>query len=209
MSRPLAARRLAPARYDRLLRHAAATARHLLDSGTDDPALRSLAEHTAARHAGTGDDTVLAAYDFLREHWHAPDDAELARAKARWRAKLLAAWPLSVHGELAAELAARHGVEEGPVPWGVETRLDGGALVLLPHGPAPGGPARPLGPLLSFLDVPGSGGADRWEWLSRQRDGGTSLTGCSVLRAGRHDAGGVLWARHPGSGPNEHMGATG
>ncbi|MEU8874810.1 class I adenylate-forming enzyme family protein [Streptomyces javensis] len=209
MSRPLAARRLAPARYDRLLRHAAATARHLLDSGTNDPALRSLAEHSAARHAGTGDDTVLAAYDFLREHWHAPGDAELARAKARWRAMLLAAWPLSVHGELAAELAARHGVEEGPVPWGVETRLDGGTLVLLPHGPAPGGPAWPLGPLLSFLDVPGSGGADRWEWLSRQRDGGTALTGCSVLRAGRDDAGGVLWARHPGSGPNEHMGATG
>ncbi|MEV8064162.1 long-chain fatty acid--CoA ligase, partial [Streptomyces antimycoticus] len=149
--------------------------------------------------------TVLAAYDFLREHWHAPDDAGLARAKAWWRGQLFTAWPLSVHGELAAELAARHGAEEGPVPWGVETPLDGGALVLLPHGPAPG----PLGPLLSFLGVPGGGGTDRWEWLSRQRNGGTALTGCSVLRAGRHDAGGVLWARHPGSGPNEHMGATG
>ncbi|CAM5609827.1 hypothetical protein SANTM175S_01424 [Streptomyces antimycoticus] len=91
MSRPLAARRLAPARYDRLLRHAAATARRLLDSGTDDPALRSLAEHTAARHTGTGDDTVLAAYDFLREHWHAPDDGALARAKAWWRGQLFTA----------------------------------------------------------------------------------------------------------------------
>ncbi|GAA3660502.1 hypothetical protein GCM10022420_042940 [Streptomyces iranensis] len=62
-----------------------------------------------------------------------------------------------MHGEPAAELAARHGVKEGPVPWGVETRLDGGALVLLPHGTAPGGSAWPLGPLVSFLDVPGSG----------------------------------------------------
>ncbi|CDR01285.1 predicted protein [Streptomyces iranensis] len=43
------------------------------------------------------------------------------------------------------------------MPWGVETRLDGGALVLLPHGTAPGGSAWPLGPLVSFLDVPGSG----------------------------------------------------
>lgn len=209
MSRALVARRLAPARYERLLRYAAATARDLLRSGAEHPALRALASQAGFRtHAG--DDAVFGAFDFLREHWHSPDDAELSQTKARWRTTLLAEWPLSLHAELAAEVAARHGFEGQPVRLGTETRFGAGRLLVLPHGPAPDGPVWPLGPLLTFLGgSAGGGGTDRWTHLVRLRESGFRTTGCSVLRAGRHDLGGVLWARQPDSGPNEHTGATG
>ncbi|MFJ2555983.1 MULTISPECIES: class I adenylate-forming enzyme family protein [unclassified Streptomyces] len=208
MGRTLAARRLAPARYERLLRHAAATARHLLRSGAEDPGLRALAAQRAGDHPRSGDhprggdDAVLDAFAFLREHWHDEDDAELSRAKARWHRTLLTEWPLAVHGELAAEVAARHGYEGPPVPFGTEAHFGGGALLVLPHGPAADGPVWPLGPLLAFLD--GStegGGTDRWTRLTLLRERGFPTAGCSVLRAGRYDAGGVVWARQPDSGP--------
>lgn len=115
-----------------------------------------------------------------------------------------------MHGELAAEVSARHGFEGPPVPFGTEARFGGGTLLVLPHGPAADGPVWPLGPLLSFLDgSPEDGEADRWTRLARLRDRGFPTAGCSVVRAGRHDLGGVLWARQPDSGPNEHAGATG
>ncbi|MFJ5226253.1 class I adenylate-forming enzyme family protein [Streptomyces sp. NPDC088400] len=209
MSRALAVRRLAPARYERLLRHAAATAHHLLRAGAEHPGLRALAAQADDRPQAD-DEPVFGAFDFLREHWHSEDDTELSRAKARWLRTLLAEWPLAVHGELAAEVAARHGYEGAQVPFGTEARFGDGTLLVLPHGPAADGPGWPLGPLLAFLD--GSveaGGTDRWTRLARLRDGGFPTAGCSVLRAGRHDLGGVLWARQPGSGPNEHTGVTG
>ncbi|MFJ2648128.1 class I adenylate-forming enzyme family protein [Streptomyces sp. NPDC087420] len=209
MSRALAARRLAPARYERLLGYAAATAHHLLRSGAEDPGLRALAAQ-AGDHPRAGDEAVFGAFDFLREHWHTEDDAELSRAKARWRGTLLTEWPLAVHGELAADVAARHGYEGPPVPFGTEARFGGGALLVLTHGPAAGGPGWPLGPLLAFLDSPtGSGETDRWTRLTRLRDRGFPASGCSVLRAGRYDAGGVLWAQRPDSGPNNDTGVTG
>ncbi|WP_326692091.1 acyl--CoA ligase [Streptomyces sp. NBC_01795] len=215
MSRTLAARRLAPARYERLLSHAAATAHDLLRSGAEHPALRALAEHSGRRpraddHQQAGGEAVFGAFDFLREHWHSEDDAELSRAKARWRTTLLTEWPLAAHAELAAEVAARHGYEGPPVPFGTEARFGEGALLVLPHGPAADAPVWPLGPLLAFLDgSAGDGGTDRWRRLTRLRESGFSTTGCSVLRAGRHDLGGVLWARQPDPGQNEHTGATG
>ncbi|RLL65870.1 class I adenylate-forming enzyme family protein [Streptomyces sp. Z26] len=243
MGRTLAARRLAPGRYERLLRHAAATARDLLESDAahpDDvarpghaahPALRALAAYGGGTGNGPGtadgpgartdaaDEPVLAALDFLRDHWHRADDPELAPARARWHRTLLGAWPLAAHTELAAEVAARHGFEGASVPWGTAARLGGGALVVLPHGPAPDGPGWPLTPLLAFLTgeygdatttgAAGPGAVDRWRWLARARDHGPATTGCSVLRAGRHDLGGVLWARLPEPVPNEHSGATG
>ncbi|MEU9482465.1 class I adenylate-forming enzyme family protein [Streptomyces decoyicus] len=209
MSRVLAARRLAPARYERLLRYAAATAHDLLRSGVDHPGLRALAAQAGDR-PHPDEEAVFGAFDFLREHWHHEDDAELSRAKAHWRTTLLTEWPLAVHGELAAEVSARHGFEGPPVPFGTEARFGGGTLLVLPHGPPADGPVWPLGPLLSFLDgSPENGEADRWTRLARLRDRGFPTTGCSVLRAGRHDLGGVLWARQPDSGPNEHAGATG
>ncbi|MFJ5798415.1 class I adenylate-forming enzyme family protein [Streptomyces decoyicus] len=209
MSRVLAARRLAPARYERLLRYAAATAHDLLRSGAEHSGLRALATQAEGRpHAH--EEAVFGAFDFLREHWHHEDDAELPRAKAHWRTILLTEWPLAVHGELAAEVSARHGFEGPPVPFGTEARFGGGTLLVLPHGPPADGPVWPLGPLLSFLDgSPADGEADRWTRLTRLRARGFPTTGCSVLRAGRHDLGGVLWARQPDSGPNEHAGATG
>ncbi|MGW8378375.1 class I adenylate-forming enzyme family protein [Streptomyces sp. ODS28] len=235
MSRDLAARRVAPARYERLLRHAAATAHDLLRAGAEDGRLHALAaqagdqpQRPQGRYEaqGTDDEPVLGALDFLREHWHSEGraeaaygvdeeaQAELARAKARWRSTLLASWPLSVHAELAAEVAARHGYEGPPLPFGAETRFGDGAFLVLPHGPAADGPAWPLGLLLDFLgsstpDEPTAVGAtDRWRWLARPRGRGFSATGCSVLRAGRHDLGGVLWARQQDAGPNTHTGAT-
>ncbi|MFH8347732.1 class I adenylate-forming enzyme family protein [Streptomyces sp. NPDC018045] len=209
MSRTLATRRLAPARYERLLRYAAATAHDLLRSGAEHPGLRALATRAGTRPHADGE-AVFDAFDFLREHWHRVDDTELSRAKARWRTALLSEWPLAAHAELAAEVAARHGFEGPPVPLGTEARFAGGALLVLPHGPAADGPVWPLGPLLSFLDgSTGGGETDRWAHLARLREGGFRTTGCSVLRAGRHDLGGVLWARQPDPGPNEHTGATG
>ncbi|WP_411135601.1 class I adenylate-forming enzyme family protein [Streptomyces sp. C10] len=210
MGRGLAARRLAPARYERLLRYAAATAHDLLGSGADHSGLRALATQAGNRRPHPDEEAVFAAFDFLREHWHHEDDAELSRAKAHWRTTLRTEWPLAVHAELAAEVAARHGFEGPPVPFGTEARFGGGALLVLPHGPAADGPVWPLGPLLSFLDGPHGGcEKDRWTRLTRLRDRGSLTTGCSVLRAGRHDLGGVLWARQPDSGPNEHAGASG
>ena len=38
----------------------------------------------------------------------------------------------------------------------------------------------------------------RWEWLSLLEEAGFSRCGYSVLRAGRHDLGGVVWARSDG-----------
>ncbi|MGW0789317.1 class I adenylate-forming enzyme family protein [Streptomyces sp. NPDC002911] len=196
MGRVLSARRLAPARYERLLRYAAATAHDLLRSGAEDPALRALAAQADDRPRGGEEEAVFGAFDFLREHWHDADDTELSPARARWRRTLLTEWPLAIHTELAADVAARHGFDGPPVPWGTETRFGDGPLLVLPHGPAADGPVWPLGPLLSFLDGEG-GRADRWAWLTRLRRSGYPTTGCSVLRAGRHDLGGVLWARRP------------
>ncbi|MEH6373429.1 class I adenylate-forming enzyme family protein [Streptomyces sp. KLMMK] len=218
MSRGLAVRRLAPARYERLLRHAAATAHDLLHTGAEHPGLRSLAAWASPgdRAPRASGEVVFGALDFMREHWHDEGDegdedgGELSRAKARWHRTLLAEWPLAAHAELTADVAARHGFEGPPVPLGTEARFGDGSLLVLPHGPAAGGPVWPLGPLLSFLNgSAGDGGTDRWTWLARLRDRGFPATGCSVLRAGRHDLGGVLWARQPDSGPNERAGATG
>ncbi|MFV8132802.1 class I adenylate-forming enzyme family protein [Streptomyces syringium] len=210
MSRGLAARRLAPARYERLLGHAAATAHDLLCTGAEHSGLRALAAWAGDRPSGGKDEVIHDALDFMRQHWHDKDDAELSRAKARWHRTLLTEWPLSVHAELTADVAARHGFEGPPVPLGTEARFGDGSLRVLPHGPAADGPVWPLGPLLSFLNgSTGGGGTDRWTWLPRLRDRGFPTTGCSVLRAGRHDLGGVLWARQPDSGPNDHAGATG
>ncbi|MFD7087140.1 class I adenylate-forming enzyme family protein [Streptomyces sp. NPDC059896] len=209
MSRVLAARRLAPVRYERLLGYAAATAHDLLRSGAGHPALRALAARAGDRPR-EGGEAVFGAFDFLREHWHRADDPELSPAKARWRRTLLTEWPLAVHGELAAEVAARHGFEGPPVPLGTEARFGGGSLLVLPHGPAADGPAWPLGLLMTFLDGSAEDGrADRWTRLARLRHGGFPTTGCSVLRAGRHDLGGVLWARQQESGPSDITGATG
>ncbi|MEU1674721.1 class I adenylate-forming enzyme family protein [Streptomyces roseifaciens] len=206
MSRGLAVRRLAPARYERLLRHAAATAHDLLHAGAEHPGLRALAAWASPgdRSPRADGEAVFGALDFMREHWHDEDDAELLRAKARWHRTLLTEWPLAVHAELTADVAARHGFEGPPVPLGTEARFGDGSLLVLPHGPAADGPVWPLGPLLSFLDgSTGDGGTDRWTWLTRLRDRGFPVAGCSVLRAGRHDLGGVLWARarQPDSGP--------
>ncbi|MET9644809.1 class I adenylate-forming enzyme family protein [Streptomyces syringium] len=209
MSRVLTARRLAPARYEQLLAYAAATAHDLLRSGAEHPGLRAMAAWTGDRRPRPGGEAVFGALDFLREHWHDEDDAELSRAKARRLSTLLTEWPLSVHAELAADVAARHGYEGPPVPFGTEARFGGGALLVLPHGPAADGPVWPLGPLLTFLDgSTGDSGTDRWTWLSRLRDRRSPAAGCSVLRAGRHDLGGVLWVRESDSGPNEHAGAA-
>lgn len=210
MSRGLAARRLAPARYERLLGHAAATAHDLLRSGAEHAGLRAMAAGAGDRRPRADGEVVFGALDFMREHWHDEDDAELSRAKARWHGTLLTEWPLAVHAELAADVAARHGFEAPPMPLGTEAHIGDGSLLVLPHGPAADGPVWALGPLLSFLDgSTGGGGTDRWTWLTRLRDRGSPTTGCSVLRAGRHDLGGVLWARQPDCGPNEHAGATG
>ncbi|MFC5147663.1 class I adenylate-forming enzyme family protein [Streptomyces aureoversilis] len=224
MGRGLAVRRLAPARYERLLHHAAATAHDLLRTGAERPGLRALAAWASPgdRPPRADGEVVFGALDFMREHWHDEgdeDDAELSRAKARWHRTLLTEWPLAAHAELAADVAARHGYEGPPVPLGTEARFGDGSLLVLPHGPAAGGPVWPLGPLLSFLDgstgvYADGGGTDRWTWLTRLRERGFPATGCSVLRAGRHDLGGVLWARQPDSGPldsgpNERAGATG
>ncbi|MFE0043043.1 class I adenylate-forming enzyme family protein [Streptomyces albireticuli] len=198
MSRGLAARRLAPARYERLLGHAAAIAHDLLRTGAENPGLRALAASTGDNRPQPGSEVVFGALDFMREHWHDEDDAELSRAKARWHRTLLTEWPLAAHMELVAEVAARHGFEfEGsPVPLGTEAHFGDSSLIVLPHGPAADGPVWPLGPLLSFLDdSTGDGATDRWAWLTRLREKDFPATGCSVLRAGRHDLGGVLWAR--------------
>ncbi len=210
MSRGLAARRLAPARYERLLRYAAATAHDLLHSGAGHSGLRALAAWAGDGRPRADGEVVFGALDFMREHWHDEDDAELSRARARWHRTLLTEWPLAVHAELTADVAARHGFEGPLVPLGTEARFGDGSLLVLPHGPAADGPVWPLGPLLSFLGgSTGGGGTDRWRWLTRLRDRGFTSTGCSVLRAGRHDAGGVLWARQTDSGPDERAGATG
>ncbi|GAA2265359.1 hypothetical protein GCM10010145_42910 [Streptomyces ruber] len=207
MGRVLGARRAAPARYERLLRRAAATAQELLRSGAEDPALRALAAQADGRPVpGTGgEEAVFGAFDFLREHWHRAAEAELSPARERWLRTLLTEWPLALHTELAADVAARHGFDGPPVSLGTEARFGDGSLLVLPHGPAADGPGWPLGPLLSFLGgaVPGVR-TDRWAWLARRREGGSATAGCSVLRAGRHDLGGVLWARRPDSAPYEH-----
>ncbi|MEU8786632.1 class I adenylate-forming enzyme family protein [Streptomyces sp. NPDC048637] len=210
MSRGLAARRLAPARYERLLCHAAATAHDLLRSVAEHAGLRAMAAWSVDGRPRADTEAVFGALDFMREHWHDEDDAELSQAKARWHRTLRTEWPLTAHAELTADVAARHGFEAPPVPLGTESHVGDGSLLVLPHGPAADGPVWPLGPLLSFLDgSAGDGGTDRWMWLTRMRDRGSPATGCSVLRAGRHDLGGVLWAQQPDSGPNEHAGATG
>ncbi|ARZ65910.1 hypothetical protein SMD11_0244 [Streptomyces albireticuli] len=210
MSRSLAARRLAPARYERLLRHAAATAHDLLRTGADHPGLRALAASAGDPRPRADDEAVFGALDFMREHWHDEDGTELSEAKAHWHRALLTEWPLAAHAELTADVADRHGFEGPPVPLGTEAHFGDSSLLVLPHGPAADGPVWPLGPLLSFLDgSTGDGGTDRWTWLTRLRDKGFPATGCSVLRAGRHDLGGVLWARQPDSGPDEVPPAAG
>ncbi|WP_432089909.1 class I adenylate-forming enzyme family protein [Streptomyces sp. NRRL F-5630] len=219
MGRALTTRRLASARYERLLRHAASTARDLLRSGARHHGLRALAAEADGRPEAESrgeEDAVFGALDFMRKHWHDEDGAELSRAKAHWHTALLTGWPLAEHAELAAAVAARHGHETPPVPFGSEARLGGGTLLVLPHGPAADGPAWPLGPLLAFLNGATEGATeedgepDRWTRLTRLRDRGFPTTGCSVLRAGRHDLGGVLWAQQPAPGPtDEHTGATG
>ncbi|NLU68792.1 class I adenylate-forming enzyme family protein [Streptomyces sp. HNM0574] len=235
MGRELTALRLAPARYERLLRHAAAVAQDLLRDGAEDPGLRALAAAADGARAHEDDEVALGALDFLRDHWHAPGDrpadGELDRAKAGWLRALLTAWPLSAHTGQVAELAAGHGHEAAPVPLGTEAHFGASSLLVLPHGPAPEGPAWALGPLLTFLTgSPAGAGTDRWPRLARLREQGFTDVGCTVLRAGRHDLGGVLWAHRapdggpgtetgpqesgprpserPAYGPNQHTGAT-
>ncbi|MFD0385638.1 class I adenylate-forming enzyme family protein [Streptomyces stramineus] len=173
MSRGLTARRLAPERYERLLRHAAATAHDLLRTGAEDPGLRVLAAWAGEHRPPADGEVVFDAFAFMREHWHDEGDAELSLAKARWHRTLLTEWPLAAHAELTADVVARHGCEGPPVPLGTEVRFGDGSLLVLPHGPAADGPVWPLGPLLSFLDgTTGGGRTDRWTWLARQRHRG-------------------------------------
>ncbi|MGW0894980.1 class I adenylate-forming enzyme family protein [Saccharopolyspora sp. NPDC002578] len=197
MGATLAARRLAPGRYERLLQHAAVAARrmHAAAPGTDElAALAALAPPTATAE----DDVAFAAVDFVREHWTSPDSAELAAAKSVWRAKLAAAWPLSAHVELAAEVAAAEGAPAVAVPFGEETTIEDGRLLVLPHatGTTTGQVPWALGPVWTFLTDGRTGHrVNRWSRLRRLRHDGHALVGCSVLRAGRHDLGGVIWAR--------------
>ncbi|MFR9728840.1 class I adenylate-forming enzyme family protein [Saccharopolyspora sp. MS10] len=199
MGTALAARRLAPGRYERLLAHAGATAREMLRRAPESasPELRALAEH-APEPAGTEDEPAFAALDFLRERWLDPEDAELAAAKSVWRATLAAAWPVSAHVELAAEVVAAGGDPPVAVPFGVETAVREGRLLVLPHSApvAAGSAPWALGPLWTFLRDGETGHrVDRWSRMRRLRQDGHALVGCSALRAGRHDLGGVIWAR--------------
>ncbi|MCX2732706.1 fatty acid--CoA ligase family protein [Saccharopolyspora sp. NFXS83] len=197
MGASLAARRLAPGRYERLLEHAALAARrmHADAPGSDElQALAALAPPTATAE----DDVAFAAVDFVREHWTSPESAELAAAKSVWRAKLAAAWPLAAHVELAAEVAAAEGAPAVAVPFGEETTIEDGRLLVLPHatGTTTGRAPWALGPVWTFLTGGGTGHrVNRWSRLRRLRHDGHALVGCSVLRAGRHDLGGVIWAR--------------
>ncbi|MFB9904307.1 class I adenylate-forming enzyme family protein [Allokutzneria oryzae] len=209
MGRALAARRQAPARYERLLRYAAATAHELLRLGSDDAELRALAEHVGYQK---GDEAVFAAFDFMREHWNSEDNAELAASKARWRTRLLTMWPLSDYAELAAEVISCQGFPRDLVPFGTEGRIEDGALLVLPHVPDTTTDGLPwaLGALWSFVDGERTGvGIDRWEHLHALRGRGFATAGCSVMRAGRHDLGGVVWAHAPQPGPDTETGAMG
>lgn len=200
MGRTLAARRETPARYERLLRYAAATAHEMLRS-TPHPDVplekaRALAETVPdPGPVQAEDEPVYEALDFLRGGTHDPEPGDLMML----RAKVAASWPLSSYGELAAAVAEAHGVAANSVPFGVETTLDGGELLLLPHATSTTAGDLPwaLDLLWTYLDGKTGHCADRWARLRRFRDGGFATAGFSALRAGRHDLGGVIWAARP------------
>ncbi|WP_258348545.1 class I adenylate-forming enzyme family protein [Saccharopolyspora gregorii] len=196
MGATLAARRQPPDRYARLLAHAGATARAMLREAprSADEELRRLVAH-APRTPVLGDDDAFAAWDFLREHWLDEDDG--AAAKSGWRARLTGSWPLSAHVDLAAAVAAAEGAPAVAVPFGEETTVEDGRLLLLPHASPATTAATPwaLGPVWTFLTGGTRHRVDRWNRMRRLRHDGHALVGCSVLRAGRHDLGGVVWAR--------------
>ncbi|AUX44545.1 uncharacterized protein SOCE26_060110 [Sorangium cellulosum] len=185
MGRSLVALRYAPARYERLLRYASATAHDLLRSGVDDAGLRALAGHVD-EPAREGEEAVFEALEFMRANWHRRADPELAEAKARWRKQLSTEWPLAGYAELAERLREAHP----------------GAVVSshLPTITTPDGCPWALGPLLSFVDYPTQEPGGRWHGLAGLREAGFAVVGCALLRAGRHDLGGVLWAHTPTSG---------
>ncbi|MFF4478978.1 class I adenylate-forming enzyme family protein [Streptomyces sp. NPDC001520] len=222
MGGTLAVRRVSAARYERLLRYAAATARTLLATGPKedtssrdldrDPhrALRAIAPYAADEPAPTGDEPAFAAFDFLRAHVRENGiDTPLPEVeKARWRAYLRSRWPLSEYTELAARIAesADESVTEGgvsaapgPVEFGAWWESGDGTLRLLPHAPAT---ADGMPWAVDYLwrclaDDHGTARADRWTWVRRPRPGRPATVGFSVLRAGRHDLGGVVWDSQP------------
>ncbi|PWW63407.1 class I adenylate-forming enzyme family protein [Actinokineospora spheciospongiae] len=110
------------------------------------------------------DDPVFAAFDLLRAP--RPDAAE----RETWRRRVLDAWPFTAYRELAG----------APVEPGRETTV-GGRRVLAHTGSA-------LDLLWAFLTGE-SAAVDRWAWLAAR----TGPRGAAVLRAGRHDLGGLLW----------------
>ncbi|AQW48646.1 class I adenylate-forming enzyme family protein [Streptomyces violaceusniger] len=188
-------------------------------------ALRAIAPYAADEPAPTGDEPAFAAFDFLRAHVREngirtplPESE-----KARWRAYLRSQWPLSEYAELAAEIvksAAEPVTEDGvpaapgPVEFGARWESEDGTLRLLPHAPATPTHASSNAPThvpttadgtpwaLDYLwrrlaDDHGTARADRWTWMRRPRPGRPATVGFSVLRAGRHDLGGVVWDSQP------------
>ncbi|MFD5391682.1 class I adenylate-forming enzyme family protein [Streptomyces sp. NPDC127074] len=226
MGGTLAVRRISAARYERLLRYAAATARTLLatgpkeDTSSRDPhrdlhrdlhrALRAIAPYAADEPAPTGDEPAFAAFDFLRAHVRENGiRTPLPEAeKARWRAYLRSRWPLSEYTELAARIAELAGTPvtgggvtaaPGPVGFGAWWESGDGTLRLLPHAPAT---ADGMPWAVDYLwrclaDDHGTARADRWTWVRRPRPRRPATVGLSVLRAGRHDLGGVVWDSQP------------
>ncbi|HET6706377.1 class I adenylate-forming enzyme family protein [Amycolatopsis sp.] len=197
MGRLLAVRRQPATRYEGLLRYAAETARTLV-RGKHQPAgpMAAMAHALAGTVDGRGhigDEKIFEAFDFLRTQWTEDDDA-IAERKAQWQAQLRTCWPLSEYTELAAEITGTP-----DVPFGRESALGDGRLSVFPHAvpvTATDGTPWALDLLWTFLD----GGEpaphpDRWAQVRRWRGNGAAVAGFSVLRAGRHDLGGVLWAR--------------
>ncbi|WP_434381861.1 class I adenylate-forming enzyme family protein [Melittangium boletus] len=184
MGRSLVALRYAPARYERLLRYASAIAHDLLRSGVDDAGLRALAKHVT-EPAREGEEPVFEALEFMRTHWHRRADPELAEAKARWRERLSTEWPLAGYTELAERLREAHPGAKVSSHLPAITTADGCPWA--------------LGPLLSFMESPNHEPESRWHGLARLREAGFAVVGCALLRAGRHDLGGVLWAHTPTS----------
>ncbi|OZM71250.1 fatty-acid--CoA ligase [Amycolatopsis antarctica] len=198
MGRRLASRRQSATRYENLLRYAARTARSVLRETHQPPGNAvELARALAAcpqGHADSGE-PVFAAFDFLRAHWTERDDSgELTGLKARWLDRVRECWPLTDHTTLAAELAD----SATEIPFGHRTVLDNGRLTVFPHGTArTTGEGTPwaLDLLWTFLGGAAHGGhPDRWTELRDARAAGRAA-GFALLRAGRHDLGGVLWAR--------------
>ncbi|MFF0146703.1 acyl-CoA synthetase (AMP-forming)/AMP-acid ligase II [Amycolatopsis sulphurea] len=194
MGEGLAARRLSPARYENLLRHAARTARALLDEGGSGPAfLKDLAACTTEPPGGT--EEIADAFEFVRTQGTAlralPDSV-----LAQWRTRILGCWPLTEYTALAAEIA---GGRDVPLAFGSPAVFDGGLLTVVPHRPdVTTGQGTPwalslLGTLLDGAD--GRPQPDRWEHLANQPADPATTVGFSLIRAGRHDLGGVLWTK--------------